>query len=64
MHAQEEAQAAGRKPIALVDGEMLVDMILKYYDKLDEKYKGILSLKRREPPLKDRFSMIIEKLAE
>jgi restriction system protein len=62
--AQVEAQAAGRKPIALVDGEMLVDLILKYYDKLDEKYKRILSLRRREPPLRDRFSMILEELAE
>lgn len=62
--AREEAEAEGRKPIALVDGEMLVDLILGHYDELDEKYKKILALKRMELPLKDRFSVVMEKLTE
>lgn len=58
-YAQEEAQAIGRKPIALIDGEMLVDLILKYFDRLDDKYKQKLPLKRIDLPLKERFTIEI-----
>ena len=49
------------KPIALVDGEMLVDMILKHYDELSEEYKDLFQLMKKEPlALKDRFIINIE----
>jgi restriction system protein len=53
--AQEEAQAEGKKPIALIDKEMLVDLILNHYDELDEEYKDLLQLRKREVPIRERF---------
>lgn len=46
--AIEEAEAENKIPITLVDGKLLVDIILKYYDQLDDNYKKLLNLKRRE----------------
>ena len=49
------------KPVSLVDGEMLVDMILRHYDELDDIYKELIHLKRKEPlALKDRFTVTTE----
>ena len=59
--AKEEAQNEKRKSIALVDGEDLVDLILKYYDELDEKYKQLLCLRKEEVPLRERFSLTLKK---
>lgn len=42
--AEREAQAENKKPIALIDGEALANLILKYRDGLDEKYKKMLPL--------------------
>lgn len=53
--ATKEAQAEKKKPIALVDGKSLVDLILKHYDDLEEKYKQLLPLKKKEVPLEDHF---------
>lgn len=53
--AQEESQAPNKIPIALIDGEMLVDLILKHYDELGEEYKKLIPLRRTELPLKDIF---------
>jgi len=59
--AQREAESERMKPISLIDGEMLVDMILRHYDKLDDKYKELIQLKKEEPPaLKDRFIITTE----
>ena len=55
--AQEEAQDEKKKIIQLIDGPMLVELILKYYDDLEEKYKKQFGLQHREIPLKDRFMM-------
>jgi restriction system protein len=53
--AQVEAEAEGKKPIALIDGGTLVDLILTHYDELDEEYKELLQLSKREVPLRERF---------
>ena len=53
--AQTEAEAEGKKPIALIDGQMLVDLILTHYNELDEEYKELLQLRSREVPLRERF---------
>ena len=59
--AQREAESERMKPISLIDGEMLVDMILRHYDKLDDKYKELIQLKKKEPPaLKERFVISTE----
>lgn len=56
--AEKEAQAENKRPIALIDGAVLVDLILKYYDDLEEKYKRLLPLKKKEVPLEDHFLFI------
>jgi len=59
--AQREAESERMKPISLIDGEMLVDMILRHYDKLGDKYKELIQLKKKEPPaLKERFVISTE----
>ena len=55
--ARGEAEAIGKKPITLIDKEALVDLILEHYDDLDEQYKSVLMLKRRDIPIRDRFSV-------
>jgi restriction system protein len=55
--AQEEALAENRKQIELVDGEALVELILRHYDELDEEYRILLPLKPRELPVTERFTM-------
>ena len=59
--AQKEAQAEGKKPIALIDIEALVDLILEHYDELDEGYKQRFSLRKREVPLRERFFTTVKK---
>lgn len=54
--AQDEAQNEKKKIIALIDGEKLVDLILKYYDELDRKYKDLLGLQKKEVPLRYHFT--------
>lgn len=53
--ARTEAEAEGKKPIALIDGQSLVDLILTHYDELDEEYKELLQLRKREVSLRERF---------
>ncbi len=59
--AQEEANSPNKIPIALIDGDSLVDLILKYYDNLDGKYKTPLALRKRDVSLKDSFFVTFEK---
>ncbi len=59
--AQAEAEAEGKKPIALIDREALIDLILEHYDELDEAYKQLLSLSKREVPLRERFYTTVTK---
>lgn len=53
--AIEEAEAQNKKPIKLIDGKQLVDLILEFYDDLDEKYKNLLKLKRKDRNIKEEF---------
>lgn len=56
--AQEDAQDEEKAQINLIDGDFLVDLILKYYDELDEKYRKIIPLKKKDIPLTDQFTFI------
>jgi restriction system protein len=58
--AQEEAQDEKKKFVSLIDGENLVDIILNNYDKLDEKYKNLLLLKKKDLPLSEMFSTMLK----
>lgn len=61
LQAQSEAESEKMKPVSLVDGKMLVDMILRNYDELDDKYKNLIQLRKKEPlTLKDRFIIATE----
>jgi restriction system protein len=61
--AQREAESERMKPISLLDGEMLVDLVLKHYDELDTKYKDLIQLKKRPIALKDQFVISTDKRA-
>lgn len=54
-HAIEEADSEGKKNIKLVDRDGLVDLVLSHYDKLDDQYKSLLNLKKKDIPLSDQF---------
>lgn len=56
-----EAEAEGKKPIAIIDGQMLFDLILTHYDELDKKYKEVLQLEKRKVPLREQFYTMITK---
>lgn len=58
--AQEEAQNEKKKLITLIDGEKLIDMILEHYDELDDEYQDLLSLRKRDIPITNRFNMTVE----
>jgi restriction system protein len=58
--AQAEAESEQKKTIALIDGEALVDLLLRYWDELEPKYGAALRVRRREIPLTERFSMAVE----
>lgn len=55
-----EAQEPGKKEIMLIDGEGLVDLVLRHYDELPQEYKSLLGLKRREIPLSEQFTVTVE----
>lgn len=55
--AIQEAEAKDKTPITLIEGTDLVDIILTHYDKLDEQYQDLLSLKKKDIPLVDQFTM-------
>jgi restriction system protein len=54
-HAIEEAESTGKKNIKLIDRDSLVDLVLSHYDELDDQYKSLLNLKKKEIPLIDQF---------
>lgn len=53
--AVEDAEDERKKPIALIDGKALVDLILKHYEGLAEEYKKIIGVKQRKITLSERF---------
>ena len=58
--AQEEAQDTGKKPIALIYRDLLVDLVLKHFDDLDTKYQAFLGLWKKEIPLEGRFELLVQ----
>lgn len=46
--AIEEAEAPGKIPVKLIDGEDLSSLVLKNFDDIDEKYKSLFPIKRRK----------------
>ena len=53
--AIEEAESPGKKNIKLIDRDSLVDLVLSHYDELDDRYKSLLNLKKKDIPLSDQF---------
>ena len=53
--AEEESRRSGVKPITLINGDNLVELILEHYDELDENYQNLLKIVKKEIPFKDRF---------
>lgn len=53
--AIEEAESSGKKNIKLVDRDGLVDLVLSHYDELDDRYKSLLNLKKKDIPLSEQF---------
>jgi predicted Mrr-cat superfamily restriction endonuclease len=49
------AEDPGMKPIRLIDGEELTDIVLRHFDELSDEYKSFLRLQRRDVPLRDQF---------
>lgn len=54
--AIEEAQAAGKIPIKLIDGEDLAGLVLRHYDEVDEIYKAKFGIRRKKDfNIEDQF---------
>lgn len=54
--AVEEAQALGKIPIKLLDGEDLAGLVLRHFDEIDEKYKLAFGIKRKKDfNIEDQF---------
>jgi len=61
--AIEEAQAEGKIPIKLIDGEDLAGLVLRHYDEIDDQYKALFGVRRRKDfNIEDQFEpALIEK---
>ena len=57
--AEEEADDTKKGKVSLVDGRTLAEMILEHYDELDDKYKALLRLERKDVPIAQRFRVVI-----
>jgi len=53
--AIEEAEDEKKKPISLIDGKELVDLILSHYHDINEDYKRIIGVRPKKISLEDRF---------
>lgn len=57
--AIEEAQAQGKIPIKLIDGDDLSGLILKHFDEIDDKYKKKFEIRRKKDfNIEDQFEPI------
>ena len=59
--ADEESRRSDVKPITLINGDALVELILEHYDELEEQYQDLLNIVKKEIPLKDRFTITSKK---
>lgn len=56
--AREEAEAPGKIPVKLIDGDDLAGIILKHFDDLDDSYKKRFSIrKKRQLNIEDQFEL-------
>lgn len=46
--AIEEAEAEGKIPIKLIDGEDLAGLVLRHYDEVDDRYKSLFGIRRKK----------------
>lgn len=46
--AIEEAEEEGKKPILLIDGKDFAELLLRHFQELDQRYKDVLKIKRKE----------------
>lgn len=46
--AQEEAEAAGKVSVKLIDGEDLASLVLKHFDDIDQKYRNLFLIKKKK----------------
>lgn len=54
--AIEEAQAEGKIPIKLIDGEDLAGLVLRHYDEIDDQYKALFGIRRKKDfNIEDQF---------
>ena len=53
--AIEEAEDERKKPISLIDGPALVDLILGHYEDIDAKHKDLIGVKPKKIPLDEKF---------
>jgi len=54
--AIEEAQADGKIPIKLIDGEDLAGLVLRHYDDIDDTYKSLFVIRRKKDfNIEDQF---------
>jgi restriction system protein len=56
--ARREAENPKLKPVTLIDGETLVDHMLRHYDDLPGHIKELLPLRRREIPPAEQFVFV------
>lgn len=53
--AEEESRRSSVKPITLISGDNLVELILQHYDEINEEYQKLLNISKKEIPMKDKF---------
>lgn len=53
--AIEESDDERKKPIALIDGKGLVDLVLSHYEEIEDGYKKIIGVKPKKISLEDKF---------
>ena len=56
--AIKEAEDPTKKPVVLIDGEYLVDLILEHFDELDEPYQKLLGVKPRKLSVEEKFNLV------
>lgn len=59
--ALQEAEAPGKVPIKLIDGQDLAGLILKHFDELDDQYRGLFSIRKRSDfKIEEQFEVLTE----
>lgn len=56
--AIEDAEDPVKKPVVLIDGETLVDMLLEHFDQLSPRYKKLLGVRPKKLKPEERFYLV------